>query len=427
MIKKRLNVTGIIILVVSLALIQAGVGYLISPAFTQAVVETLNTAAGTKVIVEKVHVWPLTLSFSMDGLKIFDPDAPEKRIAEIKKASFRLSPLALLCKRIVFSHIKANGVELDLEGQPDGSFNIQKLSRAGAGRKQGGITAMWDRLRGGKDWFKRIYDIIKEKSSKKSAEELKAEKEEERKVIKMVSELPRGRRVVFKTVRDYVFEIRELDLNNTRIHLRDGNNVTDIENAGIRIRGAAFDPDKGGKFESIRMRGRVSNVGNHAGDIKLEYSSVPGWGGRKTDFEFAAKDLDVTAFKFVYRDSLPVDIVKGRLDIVTKTRIEGEKLDSRNKIELRDHQFAGRLGRQLSLGTLAGPVIVEALNAINPVKLDFDITGTVDKPEFSGFQKSLDGAIKPYVDKMGSDVQEKGLAALQNMFRKDKTASGGGK
>ena len=75
---------------------------------------------------------------------------------------------------------------------------------------------------------------------------------------------------------------------------------------------------------------------------------------------------------------------KGRLDMTSKTAIRGEAIDSRNRIVLKDHQFAGKMGKQLSVGAIAGPVLVEALNGVNPVKLNFDITGTLDKPEFGG-------------------------------------------
>lgn len=415
--------TGIIILVAALIVTQLAVGLVISPLFKETVVEALNSAVGTKILLDDVRVWPVTLSFSLKGLKVFDPDDPSKRMIEVKKASFRLSPWGLLCKRLVFAEVKADGVDIDLEGESDGSFNIQKLSKAGQEQKPGGVGAIWDKITGGKDWFSRIYDAIKKKSSKEGAEKAKAEKEEGKKVVKDVRELPKGKLVEFRTIRDYLFEIKELDLRNTHVRLVDRGGTADIDRAAVEIEGLKLDPEKGAAFRSVEAKGRVLKDGNLAGDLKFSYSSAFSGGKQVTDAEVVTKDLDLTAVKFVYDGSLPVDVVKGRLDMTSKTSIRGETIDSRNRLVLRDHQFAGKMGKQISAGALAGPVLVEALNGVNPVKLDFDITGTVEKPEFGGFQKSLNDTLKPYMEKMGENLQKQGASALQNIFKRSGDAS----
>lgn len=415
---KRLNIMGIAILISALLAVQLAVGLVISPLFTQAAVEAMNASAGTKVTVETVRVWPVTLGFSLKGLKVFDPEDPSKQIIEIKSASLRISPWALLCKRLVFAVVKADGVTIDLEGQPDGSFNIQKLSKAGGAEKPGVVSTIWGKITGGKDWFSRIYDIIKKKSSKEGVERSKAEKSEGNKIVKDVQELPKGKRVEFKTIRDYLFEIKELSLRDVRLHLVDRGGTADIERAAVNVSGFKFDPDKGALFRSVSAKGRVLKDGNLAGELRIEYSSVFKGDKQVTDLEFVSKDLDLAAVKFIYDDSLPVDVVKGRLDMNSKTSIRGEAIDSRNKMVLKDHQLAGKMGKQLSAGAIAGPVIIEALNGVDPVKLDFDITGTLEKPEFGGFQRSLNEVIKPYMEKMGENIQKQGTNALQNIFKK---------
>jgi len=56
------------------------------------------------------------------------------------------------------------------------------------------------------------------------------------------------------------------------------------------------------------------------------------------------------------------------------------------------------------------------LNNINPLRLDFTISGTVDKPEFKGFTRALADLIRPNVKNIGqaikSEVAKKGIAGV---------------
>lgn len=418
MMRKRINVAGISILISALVIVQLGVGFALSPLVTRFAVGVMNDVSGAKVLVDEVHVWPLTLSFSLKGLKVFDPDDPAQRMIEIKTASFRMSPWALLCKRLVFSSIKVNGADIDLEGQPDGSFNIQKLSKGGQKEEAGVVGTIWGKITGGKDWFSRIYDAIRKKSSKEGVEKAKADRAAGKKIEKDIRELPKGKMVRFRTIRDYLFEIKELDLRNVHVRLVDRNGTADIDRAGVNIKGVKFDPEKGALFRALDAKGQVSKNGEPAGEFRLEYSSQFIRDKQITDFEFASKNLDLAAVKFIYDDSLPVDVVRGRIDLTSRTSVRGEAIDSRNRMVLRDHQFAGKIGKQLSAGAIAGPVLVEALNGVNPLKLEFDITGTLDKPEFGGFQRSLSETLEPYMAKMGENLQKQGVNALQNIFKK---------
>ena len=133
---KVINTKGIIILAVVLLVIQLGVGLVLSPLVGKIVIEQLNKYGGTKIDVGSVNVWPLTFSCSLKDLKIFDPDNEKQRIALVRKASVGISPLALLSKRLVVSNLVVTGAEINLKGEPDGSFNIQKLAMGEDSKKR---------------------------------------------------------------------------------------------------------------------------------------------------------------------------------------------------------------------------------------------------------------------------------------------------
>jgi hypothetical protein len=62
--------------------------------------------------------------------------------------------------------------------------------------------------------------------------------------------------------------------------------------------------------------------------------------------------------------------------------------------------------------------IMDALNSIDPVHLRFEIKGTVDKPEFGGFQESLISLVKPYLSNVTRKLQEEGVKALGSFLDK---------
>jgi len=63
-------------------------------------------------------------------------------------------------------------------------------------------------------------------------------------------------------------------------------------------------------------------------------------------------------------------------------------------------------------------MICEILNNINPVNLDFSVSGTVDKPEFSDFMKSLMGLVKPNLKTIERAIKNEGLRAIGALLEK---------
>ena len=123
--------------------------------------------------------------------------------------------------------------------------------------------------------------------------------------------------------------------------------------------------------------------------------------------------INMAALSFIYRDSLPVAVEKGNLDIRSKTLIVDGDIDSKNSLSLKQQRIAAKRGVQLTVGMIPASVLVDALNKVDPLDLKFNITGTVDDPKFGGFQDSLMKVIKPYL----ADIKEQGVSAVKSFIK----------
>ncbi len=435
-IMKRLNLGGIAVIITALLVIQIGVGLVISPLVSALVIDTLNKSQGTKISVERVNVWPLTLSFSMKELKIFDPKKPDKQIIRVHSASAHISPLALLSKRVVFSVIKMKGAEVDLEGESDGTYNIQHLA-SGAGRAEdvgagskpalgvGGagmpnIMGLWRGAQEKKDLFGMIYGHIKNGFSKKGQDQAKQSRKNSKQVTRVTQDLPKGKLVRFKTPADmYMFEIRDLAIDG-KVNVAPYNAApVELRNARIILKKVAFDPQNGARLDGANIKGELFKDNTAAGKMDFVFSRTYTGAGQNAAIKADLDNIDLDAVRFVYEDSLPVRIAKGRISLSSRTKITGEALDSRNSITLTGHAFEPKSGGGIAMvGFVPMTAVCEALNQIDPVRLKFDITGTVEKPEFGGFQETLLGLIKPYVANIGMGVvKSQGVNALTSKLK----------
>ena len=411
----RINVKGIIILVVVLLIIQFTVGIFISPMVKKMAVEMLNSSGTVKMQLEDLKVWPVTLKVSIRGLKVFDPDG-EDRIIGVKSAGCRLSFLGLLSKRIIFSKISLNGVDISIEGEPDGSFNIEKL--AGASSKDKSGKGIFDRFKN-EDWFSRIYRIIKEKHSEESIKKDKKEKKAAKKIKKEVVKLPKGRRVEFKTISDeYVLVVKKLVIKDGKLNIGDNNkSLIDINNVIIKISNLAIDPEQGMDLGSFILKGNLEKNNSSSGNISLEYKKAYKKDKVIADIDLSAKDIDLAAVSFIYDNSLPVGVEQGILDVSSKTEIINEDIVSNNNIVLRDHKFIPKSGGPTTvLGVIPIQTLCEALNQTTPLKLKFNAIGPVASPKITGFEKTLLDIVKPFMQNM---IKDKGVNIL-NGFLKDK-------
>ena len=416
-IMKRINLAGIAIVIAVLVIIQVGVGLVISPAVGAFIIDSLNRTGGAKITVEKINVWPLTLSFSMKELKVFDPQNPDKRIIRVAAASVHVSPLALLSKRLVFSTINMNGTELDLEGAPDGSFNIQRLaaSKAAPQKAQGApdLVGLWKGSAEKRDWFGKAYSIIKNKFSKKGQEQAK----NARKVTPVTQDLPKGKLVTFKTPAEtYLFEIKDLNING-RVNVVPNNaGPVELKNARISLKRVRFDPQNGTRLDGIDLRGELFKDNASSGRLALLFLKGYASSGQTVTCNINLNDVDLDAVRFIYEDSLPVRVAKGKISLVSNSRIAGDAIDSRNSLTLTGQTLEPKPGAVMAIGFIPMPAVCEALNRINPARLKFEIKGTVEKPEFGGLQDTLLRLIKPYVANISEQVKTQGIESLKSLF-----------
>ena len=423
---KRINIPGIIALIVVLGAIQLGVGYFVSPMLKETIVRGINDQANAKIELERLRIWPLTLSTSIKGLAVYSKSGNEK-IADIKNASLRLSFWALLSKRVVLSSVNLTNAEIFLKRSSDGSLNIAEAGKSPREAKKPLHAFITDRFKTKKDWFGTVYSAIKKVSSKEAADKKKEERKNAKKVTREVIEFPKGKIVQFKTIRDdYLLEITSLNIKNATIHMEQGaDTLIDIENASIKMKKVVMDPLKGARFDALLMSGTLKKDKKLAGKFSLKYAESYGLGKFKTEFDFSGMSIDMNSVAFVYSDSLPVAIEKGALDISSKTEITDGALNSRNSLSLKDHQIAEKSGQKLTVGQFAMPLIVAALNKVNPIELKFNIGGTIDNPAFSGFQESLQKLIAPFIKEAqkealgsASTKAQEAMSTVKSLFKK---------
>lgn len=418
-IMKRLNVAGISIIIAVLIVIQLGVGLIISPAVGAFLVDSLNRSGNARITVERINVWPLTLSFSMKALKVFDTRNPDKRIISVRSVGAHISPLALLSKRLVFSSIKMEGADLDLESAADGTYNIQRLAQAtpAAGKAKGmpDIMGLWRGAQEKRDLFGMVYGRIKDNFSKKGREKAKEDLKNSKKVTRVTEDLPKGKLVTFKTPAEmYLVEIKDLKMDGSvNIVPRIGSPVQ-LKDARIGLKRLAFDPQNGTRLDGASIRGELFKDDASAGKLEAAYSKSYSAVAVKAELD----NVDLDALRFVYEDSLPVHIAKGRIDLYSKSKITGAAIDSRNSLTLTGQTLEPKQGGASVVGFIPIGAVCSALNGIDPVRLKFDITGTVEKPEFGGFQETLLALIKPYVANIGEDLKTRGLNSLKSLLEK---------
>jgi hypothetical protein len=195
-----------------------------------------------------------------------------------------------------------------------------------------------------------------------------------------------------------------------------------LSNAGI-------DPELGWRLEKAQIEGKIKNAGAWAGSLKVVYQSSLRPDAVKAQFNFGLREVNLDALRFFYEDSLPVNIAKGTLDLTSDTVLDNGGLDSRNKLALKDHELKPKGSIKSSGFAMSMPVLCDSLNKINPLSLDFTISGTLDKPQFNDFTQSLVKLAKPNLKNIseaiikseigGKDV-EKAVNVLQSLLGDNK-------
>ena len=84
---------------------------------------------------------------------------------------------------------------------------------------------------------------------------------------------------------------------------------------------------------------------------------------------------------------------------------------------MKDHTVLPKDSKQ-AVGSIPLPIICDALNKTNPVEMKFQITGTVDQPQFKGLQDTLLALAKPYITGATENLKKQGLKAIGDLFKK---------
>lgn len=98
--------------------------------------ETISSALGRQARIEALSVHPLSLRADLRGLVVAGPpEAPERRLLSVPRATVSLRLLDLLRGRIVLDRVEAEGPELAIGRREDGSWDWTPPGRGGGARE----------------------------------------------------------------------------------------------------------------------------------------------------------------------------------------------------------------------------------------------------------------------------------------------------
>ena len=269
---------------------------------------------------------------------------------------------------------------------------------------------------------------MKSKGSTESREQQKELKVKQKEVSTEIEVLPQGRRVSFETVRSgYLFEIQKIYLRNIKIKLQPLRvKPVDIDHGIVSIKGVYFDPEQGVNLSSAKVSGILVQDEKFKGKISLLYKSGFKRGDLITEIKAKTDDVDLPALAFIYYDSLPVIIDKGFLSLDSNTVIINDTINSKNSMTFTDHQVRAKSPNSMVAGFAPMSAVADAINQVNPFRINFTITGTLEHPKFEGLKESLKQLIQPYIAKMMKELQQEGVNALTKAITKQGGSSTGG-
>ena len=91
----------------------------------------------------------------------------------------------------------------------------------------------------------------------------------------------------------------------------------DVDRTVVRIRGIAVDPKKGARFDSAKLEGTLKKDGEKAGRFELYFGkSFDRDDNLITKVNLKSEDIDLAAIRFIYKDSLPVEVEKGIMELI---------------------------------------------------------------------------------------------------------------
>jgi len=412
---KKINVVRLVLVLIAVVALHFATGLFLSPLASRAAAGLLARHSKAKITFDRLQVWPLTLSVEVKGLKVFDPEDASKRIAAIDDARIGFSLLGILSKQAVVSEIVVRGADVDIEGASDGTYNIEKLIQP-----EGSAVKAERTDTSKKDWFGSIRTLLEKNFSKSAREKEKEKRARENTITKSVSNTHHGRRVEFKRPRGaYLLEIKKIDVRKAHIHfVYAGGPSVDIDNVSILLGGIGIGAENGVDLGSARFAGALRQAGLSAASLDARFNKNISGDELVVRFALDVKDVDLRAIRFIYEESAPVIVQKGILSLISDTEINGGLLRSKNSLSLRDHELIGKADIDSKAGFLPLSMICETLNTIKPLQLNFNIGGSIEKPEFSGLQESLRAIVTPHIKNVGEQLKREGLNFLNDFLKK---------
>ena len=392
---RRLKIINVVIIIAALVVIHVGTGLVISPLARSFIVEQLNTQTGSRLMVDSLNVWPLTLSVSLGGVKVFDNNKADTRIVKLDHAAFSLSPIGLLSGRVVISRASLSGAEFIPEGIADTSFTGPKVKAAPKGESPWELASVLKTADKNKDLAGRVWQIVKKSFSKSSADKAKEAKKDSKKVTKVVKKLDLGDKVEFRRGPGAeLLEIKRLSITRAVMHL---DNSIAISDAGIKIKGLTYDPSSGADVARLRVKGDISGSGSSFGKIDLDLNKKVTANKQSVALTVSITDLDIALARPLYEKSLTLYGTKGKLSFDSRTTIDDSAMNSRNEIVLRGQNIVPVNQMSMVFGLIPASALCEAINSVDPLTLKFNIGGTVDEPQMKGLEQSLMDLAKPYL------------------------------
>ena len=212
--------------------------------------------------------------------------------------------------------------------------------------------------------------------------------------------------------------------NSAGMNSKEGNIIM-IDNARIEMWDVRIVSAGLPRLGRLNISGDIKSGGIEAGNLRLDLRNIYSKDNPNIAFDLTLKDVDLKVLRFVYQDSLPVQINRGTLSLESETKIVGEAIDSKNSLVLSNHELVAKDTQEESKGFMPTSMICGTLNQINPVKLDFDIDGTLEKPEFKNFQKSLMNLVMSNTKAIQFQLQDKAFEAIGDYFKKRKKKKDG--
>jgi len=255
------------------------------------------------------------------------------------------------------------------------------------------------------DWFSNLFNKVRYKvSKKKEAKEEKVEKE--------VQELARGKVIRFKSPWKVLFSIRQMNLSGGKIVLNDrGTQIPPFEDIHVRLKNLRIFESGKITFDVLHMQGKL--LAERKGSFDIEIKSHKDRVTANADL----KDINLKVIKPIYQDSSPVLFNRGFLDLDSHSTLSSEELQSDNRLKINDYEMT--LRNQWNIGRFSTQSIIDALNRRQSFEVDFKITGTPEKPSFSGFKESLIEVVKDDLkDQVTTGLKEKAGEQLGKLTEK---------